>query len=476
MVAPALASSTVTLEPGSFVETASYVIWTDGTTIYAKNGQTGEIEFSGTDATTVIQNAINNGYSVFLKNGNYTITTYLQISKSNFVLRGESWQARIIPQGDNTAIMIKSGCSGVIIENLMIDGSNQATATDTPPNEGEEYKLGIYFASSGGIVSKCYIYNTGSDSIYGAGSLDVLVINNYIKKTRGWYASIHAHGNNHNFVVIGNIIEDSHVGAIRHGSIILGNKIINCGKNYKDAIIYTGGGATPNDLSIVANNYLYNVTGIGIMVYYGYNIISDNILYSASGNIKPGILFDQYENTYYNIVKDNIIKNFRHGMELSSYTRFTRVVGNLILDPEYDGIVVNQADIITISNNIINNTGHYGINIISGTTLTYSIIEGNHFLNIGYSAIIKNVDLIDTTTSIIKNNVGYVTENSGSVEFSGTSVSFAHGLAGTPTGVWASFNSTGYGGWTWTANSTHITITVANTGDYTVYWRAEYKP
>jgi len=66
--------------------------------------------------------------------------------------------------------------------------------------------------------------------------------------------------------------------------------------------------------------------------------------------------------------------------------------------------------------------------------------------------------------------------NRGVATFSGTSVSFAHGLAGTPTQVFASFNSTGYGDWSWTANSTHITITVANTGDYAVYWRAYYEP
>ena len=76
----------------------------------------------------------------------------------------------------------------------------------------------------------------------------------------------------------------------------------------------------------------------------------------------------------------------------------------------------------------------------------------------------------------IENNVGFVTKNVGTITFSGTSVTFTHGLAGTPTQVFASFNSTGYGGWSWSANSTHITITVANSGDYTVYWRAYYEP
>jgi len=51
-------TGTITVEPGSFAETASYVIWTDGTYVYAKNGKTGAIDFKGTDASTVIQSAI----------------------------------------------------------------------------------------------------------------------------------------------------------------------------------------------------------------------------------------------------------------------------------------------------------------------------------------------------------------------------------------------------------------------------------
>ena len=40
-------------------EVASYIIFTDGARYYAKNGLTGRIDFSGTDAATVIQNAVN---------------------------------------------------------------------------------------------------------------------------------------------------------------------------------------------------------------------------------------------------------------------------------------------------------------------------------------------------------------------------------------------------------------------------------
>jgi len=80
--------------------------------------------------------------------------------------------------------------------------------------------------------------------------------------------------------------------------------------------------------------------------------------------------------------------------------------------------------------------------------------------------------------SSFRGNTGYhaMSEQSGVETFSGTSYTFYHNLAKAPTLVVASFNSTSYGGYTWTATDTQITITVQNTGSYTVYWYAEYNP
>lgn len=47
-----------TIELGSFTEVASYIIYQEDSFVYAKNGKTGQIDFNGTDAATVIQNAI----------------------------------------------------------------------------------------------------------------------------------------------------------------------------------------------------------------------------------------------------------------------------------------------------------------------------------------------------------------------------------------------------------------------------------
>jgi hypothetical protein len=79
-------TGTITIEPGSFTETASYVIWTDGTYVYAKNGVTGAIDFKGTDASTVIQSIIDalsttRGGIIFIKSGIYYMTKTITITK-----------------------------------------------------------------------------------------------------------------------------------------------------------------------------------------------------------------------------------------------------------------------------------------------------------------------------------------------------------------------------------------------------------
>jgi len=70
---------------------ASYIIGIDGTTIYAINCKTGKIDYSGTDARTVIQSAINaltNGGKIFIKQGTYYINSSIQY-QDEVIIEGE---------------------------------------------------------------------------------------------------------------------------------------------------------------------------------------------------------------------------------------------------------------------------------------------------------------------------------------------------------------------------------------------------
>src|SRR5437660_2214546 len=72
---------------------ASYVIYSAGGTVYAKAMIPAGIDYSGTDAATIIQNSINalsaSGGKIFIKAGTYNLTAALSIASSNVHIQGE---------------------------------------------------------------------------------------------------------------------------------------------------------------------------------------------------------------------------------------------------------------------------------------------------------------------------------------------------------------------------------------------------
>ena len=76
-------SQQVTVEPESFVSPASYTIFKSGSLVKARNGRTGQIEFSDPDAATVIQQAIDSiSRGTIVLKSELTLTSAMQL-KSN---------------------------------------------------------------------------------------------------------------------------------------------------------------------------------------------------------------------------------------------------------------------------------------------------------------------------------------------------------------------------------------------------------
>ena len=85
---------------------ASYVIWTDNSTgtpaYYAKNGSTGQIQFSGAVFSTVIQSCADSlpfsqpsGGMLFIKGGTYVVTVQIDL-KGHVLLQGEGIESTLI--------------------------------------------------------------------------------------------------------------------------------------------------------------------------------------------------------------------------------------------------------------------------------------------------------------------------------------------------------------------------------------------
>lgn len=82
----------VLIEANSFQTEASYIVFKSGTTTYARNGATGEIDFSGSVSSTIINYALGNLTSgrtykekVLIK-GNYEITSALRVYSFTILL------------------------------------------------------------------------------------------------------------------------------------------------------------------------------------------------------------------------------------------------------------------------------------------------------------------------------------------------------------------------------------------------------
>jgi len=129
-------------------DAASYIIFKDGGLIKAKNCRTGQIEFSGTDAATVIQEALNalpEGGKLFVKNGVYTTLNPpkgIDAKGKWVVIEGENMFQTIL-KGIN--ISIDRG----VVRNLKIDMSG---TTYTCLDACDVYNK---------LIEKVYFYNWG---------------------------------------------------------------------------------------------------------------------------------------------------------------------------------------------------------------------------------------------------------------------------------------------------------------------------
>jgi hypothetical protein len=110
---------------------ASYTISTNGSTILAINGQTGAMDYSGSDAVTVIQNALDTlnaqgGGTALLKAGTYPLTRTLW-ERDNVELIGESRDSVVLQAQFSTqdaAVVRMLGISNCAIRHLKILGND----------------------------------------------------------------------------------------------------------------------------------------------------------------------------------------------------------------------------------------------------------------------------------------------------------------------------------------------------------------
>ncbi len=120
------------------VEVYDYIIFQDSTLVKAKNGKNGAIDLSSTNASNVMNQAIAQGNNVYIKFGEYTLSSDILLhNKKNARIIGDGAVIRcnakkIIVKGDNYMSSQNNILSGLEVINgtVRIENSFKTTITD----------------------------------------------------------------------------------------------------------------------------------------------------------------------------------------------------------------------------------------------------------------------------------------------------------------------------------------------------------
>jgi hypothetical protein len=421
-------------EIGVLVEPASYIVFTDGSKYYAKNGSTGMIEFTDTDFVNLMDSVMNalpaQGGKVFIKAGTYKVTRSVNSlilinSRSNVVIEGEG-PGTFIDLGGLVGMGIYIRYStNVVIANLRIEKGNPEnirlygssnvlidgvwSGYAMVKNDGD----GIDIDDSENIVIRgCFTYYNDARGIHPSGGAKKVVIQGCVSfndMVQGGGGAIDALSASENVVIDGCIVINSGGGgfSLESNNNVLSNSIV---VNATSGAIYVSGsnnrvvGCVAKDISIVGSDNIIESNTVNYIAVYGSGtqVIGNRVI---GGVTSCGIY-----------VKARAL-----------------ILGNRILGftgSAQRGILLSSGsdNSLVMFNEVRNNTR--GIEVVSGVSnvaILYNDVRDNIYANI-----------LDAGTGTIKRgNIGYPTENSGvaTISAGSTRVTVSHGLASTPTKV-----------------------------------------
>ena len=360
------------MEGGSYPGAPSYTVYSVSGVTYAKD-QNGHVEFSGTNATTTINNALGNGGTTQLV-GDILIDSVLLVPSNTTLLN----------TGTLTWIGIDS-LSAYMISNLDRTGGNSRIEIIGGSYDGGN-KVGSIINMD--HVSYFKIENTYQTNIKELGAFTVLW-----NSHDGIFSENLIYGNNkglgidlydgcHNIVVSQNTFNQTYDSAISIGS--------------------SGTGILCYGISVVnnvANGYSAG-NGMGVSVF---GLARD---ITIVGNIISDMKFDGINTLIDTFTPDtvtisgNIIRNVgRHGISLDSSN--STVSANIIINATEQGIRIAANGNSVIGNMVKDCAAGAGLYIYTLTNQT--VVSGNTFTFNDYGI---NVGTDATGTLIIGNNLG----------------------------------------------------------------------
>lgn len=392
-------STQTIIEAGSLQTVASYVVFRDGSTYYARNGTTGEIEFSGSVATTVIQSAIDALSSglILFKDGSYSITTLINLD-DNIEIEGESQQGVVLTATTDNPIFRINNWENISFRKLTLaqTQTNYGISIGANTQNADNFLIqdvtfrGINGSAGIGISTTTYYVNdvrvyscSFSDltyGIYSSGLLNGLWVSGCLFENINLFLNgivvYNASGSSSNIWILNNKLlrpTNYPIQAVAASNVYIKNNYIE-GTNAFWTSMYTSGTADMIDLSNVtefeiSGNSLYQAGDMGITIRDGSQrgIVSGNKVWRADCR---GInLADVTQLITDVIISDNVC--WENGQDYSSRSPVDK-----------GGIVLKGAVNCTLTGNICYDE--------QGTpTQDYGIREANGAANSDYNIIVS---------------------------------------------------------------------------------------
>ena len=324
---------TTWLQPGSLTENADSTLWVDGSNYFSKNGTTGQIS-TNTNATAIIQNALDVGGHIYLKAGDYYTTQDLDVTVDYTFIDGDP-ETRILCSSQNYGFLVSADY--VTINRVWVNG------TGTMGVNG--FGITFDYGCSGGVVSNCKVTQTGLDGIHLRNCQNTTITNCIVENTNDdCIASLFGNDNiiTNNHVSQGNTVTTNRVRGIvvggDNGTIVMGNTVENI--NGVGILIMD---FTNQSLNIVVvGNNVRNTGKIAQAGYEGAGIYLQGV---EGATITGNTVNEAYwsgvhlYNTSYSTITGNSIKDcgknatgWQGGIVLEYYSTYNVITGNIICD------------------------------------------------------------------------------------------------------------------------------------------------
>jgi hypothetical protein len=353
---PAIYSTSTSTSTSNLTPKAIYIIYNDGINNYAKNENTGNIDYSDTNAALLINNVLGNltfgrtwQEKVVIK-GNFTINNTVQVPSYTFL---QVIGKLTLANGANaTVIDTNQYAKNVTISDAIIDGNK---ANQNTPDEIYGIRL---WDTSKSTIENVTIFNTKFDGLMVANGLYNRIQN------------VDVEGSDHNGITFWGETRSIQRGHIGSNLIVKNNTLEGVG--------------------------LGNISGVKVINIYSFGNSRGVAMDDGSGNvivnhISSGDEYGAYISSDYVIYSNfHIINSTDRGIYIKS-----------------GSVLVKNPDSVNIINGYIGNAGAHGIDIDSAKTVTVNNVTIDKSASTGISIVGKdNFENISILNCIINTNKG----------------------------------------------------------------------